>query len=248
MPSPFSVRSQTNPGTDLGEWDASGNITIPGTIRAGALSGPVSSNIISVTLAGAATTSDVITIQLPVDGYSRMVVNADGKIEWGSGAAAVDTNLYRLAADTLFTDDTFFTSAGLIVGGGTTPYFAVGATGAISMGDGTLARDTNLYRSAANVLATDDSFSLKTAGTGVSIKEGANATMGVATLNGGVGVDVLTTKVTANSRIFLSVQSEVSVTSGDVWIQYRTAGTSFNIRSIAGNDAACAWWIVEPST
>lgn len=34
MPQPFNVRSQDRPGTDLGSWDASGNITIPGTLTA----------------------------------------------------------------------------------------------------------------------------------------------------------------------------------------------------------------------
>jgi len=247
MPTPFSVRSQTNPGTDLGEWDGSGNIRVPGTIRAGALSGPVSSEIIALTLAGAATTTDIITIKLPVEAYSRMVINADGKIEWGGGAAAVDTNMYRQIGGTLITDGIFYAAGGLKVGYNTVPYMAVGATGILSLSDGAAAADTNLYRSAANILATDDSLSLKTAGTGISIKEGANATMGVATLNGGVGVDVLTTKVTATSRIFLTVQSEVSLASGEVWVQYRTAGTSFNIRSQAGNDGIVAWWIVEPS-
>jgi len=247
MPSPFSVRSQTNPGTDLGEWDASGNIKIPGTIRAGVLAGPVSTENIALTLAGSATGSDVITIKLPTDGYSRLIINADGKMEWGSGAAATDTTLYRLAADTLFTDDTFFASAGLIVGGGVVPYYAVSATGTITFGDGANPRDTNIYRSAADTLATDDSFSLKTVGTGVSIKEGANATMGTAVLAGNTGVDVLTTKVTANSRIFMSVQDEPGVASGDVWVMARVPGTSFTIRAQPLINSTVAWWIVEPS-
>lgn len=34
MPQPFNVRSQDKPGTDLGGWDALGNITIPGTLTA----------------------------------------------------------------------------------------------------------------------------------------------------------------------------------------------------------------------
>lgn len=34
MPQPFSVRDQSNPGVDLGDWDTHGNITIPGTLTA----------------------------------------------------------------------------------------------------------------------------------------------------------------------------------------------------------------------
>lgn len=41
------------------------------------------------------------------DSHSRVEIDAAGKIEWGSGAAAADVNLYRSSADTLTTDDTF---------------------------------------------------------------------------------------------------------------------------------------------
>ncbi|MBU2529596.1 MAG: hypothetical protein KKD35_01045, partial [Elusimicrobia bacterium] len=39
--------------------------------------------------------------------YYRYVLKADGLMEWGNGALARDTNLYRSAADTLKTDDDF---------------------------------------------------------------------------------------------------------------------------------------------
>lgn len=38
---------------------------------------------------------------------SRFETQADGKLWWGAGSGAVDTNLYRSAANTLKTDDTF---------------------------------------------------------------------------------------------------------------------------------------------
>jgi hypothetical protein len=41
------------------------------------------------------------------DSVNRSAIYTDGKIEWGSGSATRDTNLYRSAADTLKTDDTF---------------------------------------------------------------------------------------------------------------------------------------------
>lgn len=247
MPSPFSVRSQTNPGTDLGEWDASGNIKIPGTIRAGVLAGPVSTDIIALTLGGAATTTDVITIQLPTDGFPRMVINADGKIEWGSGIAAVDTNLSRQTGGTIITDGTFYAASGLKVGYNTVPYLNVGATGVLNFSDGANAADTNLYRSAVSILGTDDSISINTAGKGLLIKEGANARMGTAVLAGNTGVDVLTTAVTANSRIFMSVQDEPGVASGDVWVMARVPGTSFTIRAQPLINSTVAWMIVNPA-
>lgn len=46
----------------------------------------------------------------------RFTVNTSGKINWGSGAATRDTNLYRNAADQLKTDDKFVAALGLGVG------------------------------------------------------------------------------------------------------------------------------------
>jgi len=41
------------------------------------------------------------------DSFARHFVQADGRHWWGSGAATVDTNLYRSAANVLKTDDAF---------------------------------------------------------------------------------------------------------------------------------------------
>ncbi len=47
------------------------------------------------------------------DSIARFFVAADGKLEWGSGAAGRDTNLYRRIADVLKTDDSFEVGAAL---------------------------------------------------------------------------------------------------------------------------------------
>lgn len=48
------------------------------------------------------------------DSNPRISIAADGKISWGPGSStAVDTNLYRSAADTLKTDDSFHVGATL---------------------------------------------------------------------------------------------------------------------------------------
>lgn len=112
-------------------------------------------------------------------------------------------------------------------------------------GGGT-ALDTNLYRSAANILATDDSFALNAAGAGLKVKEGANATSGIATLVAGTVV-VNTTKVTANSRIHLTSQADGG-TPGFQRVTARTAATSFTITSSnAADTSTIAWFIVEPA-
>ncbi len=89
---------------------------------------------------------------------------------------------------------------------------------------------------------------LSVAGNGLYIKEGTNATMGVVTLIGGTGV-VNTTKVTANSRIFLTIQSLGTVTVPTaVGVTVRVAGTSFTITSANAIDTSVvAWQIIEPA-
>lgn len=94
----------------------------------------------------------------------------------------------------------------------------------------------------------DGDVKLNDAGNGIYIKEGTNATMGTATLVAGT-VTVSTTKVTASSRIFLTIQSLGTVTvPSTIGITTRTAGTSFTITSTSAVDTSViAWVIFEPA-
>lgn len=89
---------------------------------------------------------------------------------------------------------------------------------------------------------------LLTAGNGFYIKEGTNATMGTSTLVGGT-VTVSTTKVTATSRIYLTIQSLGTVTvPKSVGVTARSAGISFTITSADATDTSViSWVIIEPS-
>lgn len=88
---------------------------------------------------------------------------------------------------------------------------------------------------------------LPTAGLGLAIKEGTNAKMGTATLNGTTAVTVWTTAVTANSRIFLTIQTPGG-TPASPYVHTRSAGTSFNVKSTGASDTSTiAWMIVEPA-
>ena len=51
--------------------------------------------------------SDGITVFLDQESFARLKVEAGGRITWGAGAGAGDTNLYRDSANVLKTDDTF---------------------------------------------------------------------------------------------------------------------------------------------
>lgn len=101
----------------------------------------------------AAATDDIVSSKVVGDTNSRFVINANGKIEWGPGNAALDTYFQRSAAATLETNATLILSTGNATGqvfaGGVGP----GGEGGIVLGS---ALDTNLYRSAANMLKTDD--------------------------------------------------------------------------------------------
>ncbi len=113
-----------------------------------------------ITLTGAGTSTDNLATKVTGDANARHIINADGALEWGSGSGATDTTLYRSAADTLKTDDTLEVTTALRVGTGTST-----ATSGLNLSGGTSAvtgiafgLDTNLYRSAADTLKTDDSL------------------------------------------------------------------------------------------
>jgi hypothetical protein len=104
----------------------------------------------------------------------------------------------------------------------------------------------NLYMdgTADNLLNGD--LYLNGLGKGLRIKEGTDAKMGVATLVAGT-VTVANTSVTANSRIFLTSQSDGG-TPGWVRVSARVAGTSFTITSSSGADTSViAYQIIEPA-
>lgn len=103
------------------------------------------------------------------------------------------------------------------------------------------------FLNSAKLLVNND-LRLNTVGNGLYIKEGTNATMGVTTLVAGTVV-VNTTKVTANSRIYLTCQALGTVTIGQgLAVSARTVGTSFTILSQSAIDTSTvAWVILEPA-
>lgn len=79
----------------------------------------------------------------------------------------------------------------------------------------------------------------------IAINDGNNEQMGVSTLIAGT-VTVSNVKVTANTRIFYSVQS-AGGTQGFLRISARTPGVSFTISSTSGTDTSqIAWLLIEP--
>lgn len=86
---------------------------------------------------------------------------------------------------------------------------------------------------------------LKSAGNIIKIKEGSNASMGLATLVAGT-VTVSNTLVTANTRVFYSVQTPGG-TQGFLSVA-RSAGASFTLNSTSATETSTvAWHLIEPS-
>lgn len=85
--------------------------------------------------------SQAIAANVDGDSNNRIVIDAGGKITWGSGSAAGDTNLYRSAADVLKTDDVFQAVSGIVT-------LTTSGVPTATLDDGALAVDTtndNLY-------------------------------------------------------------------------------------------------------
>ena len=117
-------------------------------------------------------------------------------------------------------------------------------TDSTSITTGSIQTDGGLGVAKAIIVGTD--LKLSVVGGGVYVKEGTNATMGASAMVGGTVV-VNTTKVTANSRIFLT-SNTAGGTVAAVYISARTAGTSFTITSTNVLDTSTvAWMIMEPA-
>jgi hypothetical protein len=79
----------------------------------------------------------------------------------------------------------------------------------------------------------------------ISLVDGSNKRMGLATLVGGT-ITVSNTSVTANTRIFTSRQT-AGGTLGHLSIGTVTPATSFVINSSSGSDTSVvAWLLIEP--
>jgi hypothetical protein len=197
--------------------DGGGNTTF--------LHGPMvtGSNITSWQWPGTAATvaaaagSVVLQAMVSGDTVQRVTVGGDGKLNWGPGNAATDTNLYRGGAGTLKTDSFFAMSSGQ-------------ASGAFSV-----------FTGAAKALIAG------TAGGGLAVAEGTNARSGTATLNGTTAVVINNTSVTANTRIQLTIQAPggtvgspyVSTRTAGTSFQIKS--------TTAGDTSTVAWLLVEPA-
>lgn len=108
---------------------------------------------------------------------------------------------------------------------------------------GTDAQSASFYSTIGLLKPVQLSSSLTMLNTGskITIATGTNAIVGTSTLSGGT-VTVSTSSVTANSIIFLTLQSCTSC--GTQYISAKTASTSFTITSTNGSDASTVGWLI----
>lgn len=78
---------------------------------------------------------EAISARVNGDNYARVRIDAGGRLTWSSGASTGDTNLYRISANTLYTDDVFQAALGLVT-------LATSGTPTAALADGALAVDT----------------------------------------------------------------------------------------------------------
>jgi hypothetical protein len=117
--------------------------------------------------------------------------------------------------------------------------------GSTQLGSGTATRDTTWGRQGTAQIGTSDSdIIIALTGKTLKVKEGTNAKAGTATLNGTTAVTVTTTAVTSTSRIYLGFVTPAG-TSGAPYVSAKTVGTSFQVKSVAGDTSLIAWWIIE---
>ncbi len=102
------------------------------------------------------------------------------------------------------------------------------------------------FNSSTNTTLTNNNLAIATAGKGLVIKGGANSRIGTATLVAGT-VTISNTTITANTRIFVTVQSLGTVTTMKaVGVTAKVNGTSFTITSADNTDTSVvAWQLIE---
>lgn len=97
-----------------------------------------------------------------------------------------------------------------------------------------------------DVKTTTGNVVIATAGKGLQVKRGTNATSGIGTINGTTGVVVSTTAVTADSIILLGGNAPAG-TPAAIYVSAVSAGVSFTIKSAASDTGTFGWLIINPA-
>lgn len=130
----------------------------------------------------AAATDNILSGEQAGDANTRFTLQASGRMSWGSGAAAGDTNLYRSGAAILKTDGQLYTGSYIAAFQGTANETS------LAQARVNFYNDTALYRSAVGTLKTDGTLAL-----------GSNLLMQAGTIFFGAANDTYLTRLSANA-------------------------------------------------
>jgi hypothetical protein len=175
------------------------------------------------------------------DVNDRLYIDGNGAIHWGNGTVALDTNLYRSAANTLKTDDTFIVGGSLTVSGANALVTNLAINGGQIGWVGDAA--ANIYRVAAGKLGTDGGLRVGGAGFGLEVN-GTNAiTLGGDTILSRAGAGFAQVQAGGSNPTKLIVKGTASQSttnlmewrdSGDVALAEIQANGAFVSRSSTG--------------
>lgn len=116
----------------------------------------------SVSVTGAAATTDVFTARITGDAQPQFVVNANGRLEFGGGVTAPDVALFRDGSTRLHTVNTFVTEGDLVcdvAGGGLVLREGANAcSGIATLVAGTVTVNTNQVTATSRVQLTVQSL------------------------------------------------------------------------------------------
>ncbi|WUH94555.1 hypothetical protein OG900_33365 [Streptomyces sp. NBC_00433] len=110
-------------------WVSNGTAPASGSWREVATPGTLQTFTAGIALTNASATGVTIATAVTGDAQRRFGVQADGKLSWGTGAGAEDTNLYRSAVNTLKTDDNLIVALNATVTGD----LSVGGVGNVTL-------------------------------------------------------------------------------------------------------------------
>lgn len=165
--------------------------------------------------------------RVTADTTPRLQTQADGKLLWGPGNAAADTNLYRSGADTLTTDDlmrSVRTATGdaafsTRVGAEANARWYVQADGFMNWGPGgASSTDTTLFRSGVGALTTGGDFNASgtlTASPSSTAKDGLSTNLPTATVG-----DLLNLRVNSSIQAAMGSDGAFRIYQGNSGIPF----------------------------
>jgi hypothetical protein len=208
-----------------------------GGIATWAIMGTVSSTFTTITATNFVTAAVATGTTLTGNTWSATGTNAAIDLNLTPKGAAGDVNI--TAGDLAIAGGNLEVPAGTVTGG----TGVIATTGGVTAtAGGVTATAGGVTATAGDITATAGNVIIGTAGSGLEIKEGANARMGQSVLAAGTIV-VVNTSVTANTRSFISRETVGAGALGNLSV-IMNPGVGFTINSDAATDISTINWLL----